>query len=78
MVYGFLGFIAGTLFSALAGAVAAAAAYFLVGRKAVMNDVRSSEPQEDQQRERLKKQYENLMRYNGSSNNQIDIEGDWR
>ncbi len=78
MVYGLLGFIAGTLFSALAGVAAAAAAYFMAGRKAVMNDVQNNEPQEEQQRERLKKQYENLMRYNGSSSNQIDIEGDWR
>lgn len=78
MVYGLLGFIAGTLFSALAGIAAAVAAYFLAGRKAVVSDVQSSEPEAEQQRERLKKQYENLMRYNGSSNNQVDIEGDWR
>ena len=77
MVYGLLGFIAGTLFSALAGIAAAIAAYFLAGKKAVNGD-QSNEQEIEQHRERLKKQYENLMRYDGSSSGQVDIESDWR
>lgn len=77
MVYGLLGFIAGTLFSALGGIAAAIAAYFVAGKNAVNRDL-SNEQEVQQQRERLKKQYENLMRYDGSSNSQVDIESDWR
>ena len=75
MLYGLLGFVAGL---SLAVAVCGTAAACFFARRGNGGAVPSEDLDALHRRERLEKQFENMMRYNGSSNNQADIESDWR